>query len=67
MCWHDLSSDVIFIFRSGENGNMEKVPAHKCILSASSSAFAALFYGPHKEIGDINISDATPAAFREFL
>lgn len=58
------SSDVSFIFRSEE---IEKVSAHKCILSAISPVFDAMFYGLHKQDGDIDVVDATPEAFKEFL
>lgn len=58
--------DVYFVFKSLE-GEVEKVPAHKSILSAVSEVFDAMFYGPSKQEGDINIVDSTPGAFKEFL
>lgn len=58
--------DVHFVFPSvfDESG---KIPAHKCILAATSPAFDAMFYGAHRQQGDITITDATPDAFKEFL
>lgn len=55
------SSDVSFKFQN------IKVPAHKCILSAISPDFDAMFYGSHKQDGDIDVVDATAEAFKEFL
>lgn len=58
--------DVFFVFES-ESGETHRIPAHKCILSAISPMFDAMFYGPLKKDGDINITDASPDAFKEFL
>lgn len=63
------TKDVSFIFRSENNGEIEKIPAHKNILSAISPVllYDAMFYGPYKQDGDIDIVDADPEAFKEFL
>lgn len=63
------SSDVYFLFKSdaSDSDKGEKVPAHKCILSAISPVFDAMFFGPHKQNGDIKIVDSNAMAFREFL
>lgn len=61
------TSDVFFIFRSEKNEEIEKVPAHKCILSATSPVFGALFYGLHKQDVDIDVVDTSAEAFKEFL
>lgn len=58
--------DVFFVFKS-ETDEIEKLPAHKSILSATSEVFDAMFYGPSKQDGDINIVDSSPSAFKEFL
>ncbi|XP_055305968.1 uncharacterized protein LOC129570404 [Sitodiplosis mosellana] len=58
--------DVFFLFKS-DNDDYEKVPAHKSILSSVSPVFDAMFYGSHKQSGDIKIVDSTPHAFKEFL
>lgn len=59
------TSDVQFVFE-GENG-IVKVPSRKAVLAASSSVFNAMFNGDLKEKGDIEIVDASPEAFEEFL
>lgn len=58
-------ADVHFIFES--NGNSERVPAHKILLSSASEVFDAMFYGSLKEQGDIKIVDASAEAFKQFL
>lgn len=58
--------DVNFLFEF-DFKDVQKVPAHKSILSASSPVFDAMFYGPHKQLGDVKIVDSTPEAFKEFL
>lgn len=58
--------DVYFLFKSKDE-EYEKVPAHKSILSSVSPVFDAMFYGSHKQIGDIKIVDSNPIAFKEFL
>lgn len=58
------TSDVFIKFHSD---GIEKVPAHKSILSAISPVFDAMFYGPNKHDGDIDIVDANAEAFKEFL
>lgn len=62
----ERTCDVNFLFKS-PNGEYEKIAAHKSILSSVSPVFDAMFYGPYKQTGDINIIDSTPDAFREFL
>lgn len=58
--------DVYFLFNC-DTDEFEKIPAHKSILSSISPVFDAMFYGPHKQIGDIKIGDSSPNAFKEFL
>lgn len=57
--------DVHFIFE--EDNDTVKLPAHKDVLAASSKVFDAMFNGELKEEGDVNIVDASSAAFKEFL
>lgn len=63
----ERTADVQFVFASCDNGAIEKVPAHKAILSAISPVLDALLYGPFKQDGDIDIDGTTIQAFREFL
>lgn len=58
-------ADVKFCFDC--DGEVVKLPAHKCILAASSPVFNAMFNGDLKEKGDVEIKDASPAVFEEFL
>lgn len=60
------TADVHFVFDS-EDGESERIPAHKNILSAISPFFDAMFYGEMKQNGDINIVDTPTEAFKEFL
>lgn len=60
------TADVHFAFPS-ECDESERISAHKCILSAISPAFDAMFYGPNQREGDIAITDASPDAFKQFL
>lgn len=58
-------ADVHFIFDC-EDATV-KIPAHKEVLTASSGVFHAMFNGELKETGDVEIIDASPTAFEEFL
>lgn len=58
-------ADVKFCFDC--DGETFKLPAHKCVLAASSPVFNAMFNGDLKEKGDVEIKDASPAVFEEFL
>lgn len=60
------ASDVYFLFND-DMECVEKVPAHKLILSYKNPVFDAMFYGPMRERGDIRIVDALAEAFKEFL
>lgn len=59
------NADVQFIFDCDEK--IIKLPAHKEVLSAWSPVFDAMFNGELKEKGNVEIVDATPGAFEEFL
>lgn len=60
------AANVYFIFRSRANAS-ERIPAHTNLLAATSDVFDAMFYGELKEKGEVEIPDATPSAFKEFL
>lgn len=61
------TADVFFILKSNENGQMEKIPGHKCLMGAAHPVFNAMFFGQLKETGDVEIIDASAEAFKEFL
>lgn len=63
----ERTADVFFVFNSKIASECKRVPAHKNILSSVSDVMYAMFYGPVKESGDININDTSPEAFEEFL
>lgn len=44
-----------------------KIPAHKIILSSQSPVFHTMFYGSIQEGNEINIVDASPFVFKQFL
>lgn len=58
-------ADVNFVFKN--EAEVEKVPANKAILAALSPVFRAMFFGPMKEKGDVEMVDATADGFKEFL
>lgn len=58
-------ADVKFLFKTGDD--IETVSANKSVLAAGSQVFHAMFFGSMPENGDVEIVDATPEAFREFL
>lgn len=60
-------ADVNFIFKNTDTDHSEKVSAHKIILSLDSPVFDRMFFGSMKEQGDVQIVDASVAAFKEFL
>lgn len=59
-----LTSDVHFTFNSSYH---ERIPAHKCLLVVNSNVFNAMFSGFWSEKDEVDIVDASPAAFKEFL
>lgn len=55
---NELMSDVTFIVQNDNSNNRCRVPAHKFVLSASSSVFFAMFHGPIAETrNEIVIAD----------
>lgn len=61
----DKTADVHFVFV--DNDQIVRVPAHKILLAARSEVFETMFYGKMKETDNIQIVDASVAAFKEFL
>lgn len=59
-------ADVHFTLLDDDD-NIEKVPANKIILAALSPVFDAMFFGNLKEGKEVEIVDASAAAFEEFL
>lgn len=59
------TADVHFVFK--QDGNIEKIPAHKNLLSALSSVFYAMFNGNWQETEEVPITDATAVGFNEFM
>ncbi|XP_055295381.1 BTB/POZ domain-containing protein 3-like [Sitodiplosis mosellana] len=59
-------ADVHFTFESVD-GQIQRIPAIKSVLAATSKVFNSMFYGPIKEKDDVKITDASPAAFKVFL
>lgn len=59
------TADINFIFDL--DGVVERVPAHKCILAASSPVFKQMFYGELKEGSEIRIVDVCLDGFKAFL
>lgn len=58
-------SDIHFVFRV--HGQIVEVPANKAILAIASPVFNVMFFGPMKESKSVEIVDADPGAFAEFL
>ncbi|XP_037033877.1 BTB/POZ domain-containing protein 6-A-like [Bradysia coprophila] len=57
------TADVFFICGTED----EPIPAHKILLAASTEAFNKMFYGTLREGNEVQIVDATPNGFRQFL
>lgn len=61
---NELASDVHFTFQTS---SIERVPVHKCFLVVNSNVFNAMFSGFWSEKNEVDIVDASPSAFKEFL
>lgn len=57
-------ADVHFLLKD-DNGQFERIPAHKTLLAMSSEKFKQIFYGESMN-AETNV-DASAAAFKEFL
>lgn len=60
------TADVHLVAKNS-SGLMERIPAHKNLLSAASDDFYQSFYGTSKNKCDITMVHASAAAVREFL
>lgn len=66
------TADVHFLVKK-DDGDVERIPAHKMLLAAGSAVFNRMIYGELKETdelketGDVAIVDASASAFAEFL
>lgn len=60
------TADISFSFEA-EDGVIERVPAHKLILSTGSKVFEKMFHGPIREGSEVKIQNGTSSAFKEFL
>lgn len=59
------TADVVFIFDN--NGSVERISAHKCLLAAGSEVFKRMFFGELKEGKEIRIVDVSMDGFTAFL
>lgn len=62
----EKTCDVRFILTT-EDGDIEKVPAHKCILAAISDKYKKQFYGAFEKKDTVHMPNSTAEAFKEFL
>lgn len=66
LCLNSQKADVFFVIH--ENGQQERIPAHKNILATGSPVFNTIFYGNQsKQEPEIHITDAPVAAFKLFV
>lgn len=56
-------ADVYFNFADEH----KQIPAHKCLLAVASPVFQKMFFGELRELGNIDIVDASHDGFMEFL
>lgn len=59
------TADVKFIFDN--DGNVESISAHKCLLATGSPVFKQMFFGELKEGSEIHIVDVSIDGFTAFL
>lgn len=62
----DDCADFYFIFNSNDSECI-KIAAHKILLTQSSSVFLTMFNGSWEENDEVEITDASVDAFKEFL
>lgn len=63
---NEETADFYFIFEVTK-GKYLRIPAHKLLLIAASDVFRTMFNGTWKEKNEVQIVDALPSAFKEFL
>jgi hypothetical protein len=67
MLENEIESDVTFILIE-ENGEQQRMRAHKFVLISRSPVFFAMLSGPLAEKGqDIRIPDISPDVFKQLL
>lgn len=59
------TADISFVFDN--NGSVEKISAHKCLLASGSEVFKRMFFGELKEGKEIRIVDVSIDGFTAFL
>ncbi|XP_055317531.1 BTB/POZ domain-containing protein 3-like [Sitodiplosis mosellana] len=62
----ETMADFHFLFETND-GEYERVPAHRNFLIAASDVFEAMFNGSWEEMNEVEIVDSPVAAFKEFL
>ena len=68
MCNNALMADVYFNVGADIGEEVRQIPAHKYVLSTSSTVFYAMFYGGLAEPRDvIDVPDVEPEAFLAML
>ncbi|XP_055311615.1 BTB/POZ domain-containing protein 6-A-like [Sitodiplosis mosellana] len=66
LCLNSDKADIFFVIH--ENGQQERISAHKCILACGSPVFNTVFYGDQpKQETEIPITDSSAAAFKLFM
>lgn len=63
---NESTTDMNFVFESSVDQPVQ-IPAHKCLLAASSGVFEAMFNGSWAEQDEVTIVDASPTPFKKFL
>lgn len=59
------TADISFVFEN--NGSVERISAHKCLLASGSVVFKRMFFGELKEGNEIQIVDVSIDGFTAFL
>lgn len=64
---NEATADVHFVFEKERVAEVERIPAHKCLLAIASPVFQRMFFGELKEETDVRIVDVSADGFSEFL